>query len=421
MAIAILALLTSLAIAAVAGYTSIIGLMALFSASALTVGIIAGILEVAKLVTASWLYRNWKTTSLSLKTYLTTAVVILMFITSMGIFGFLSKAYLEQTTPVSNNTAKIERIDKKIEIEQNKIADSEKIIEQLDAAVDTLIEYDRIRGPSGAIAVRESQEEQRQLLSSRITESRNVINGLEDERFTLNAEVLAVEAEIGPLKYVAALIYDNPEENLDNSVRIIILLLIFVFDPLAVLLLIAANQSLMRIADAKKTNPTDPEDSKEDSPNGTSATSNESTTQEFRDMGADDGKGSREERHNKGAQHDIPGSSETESAPQMRKTAEIEDVVAVDGQEETESAPDQRPDQEGNKRDDEFPTESEVPVRDNGPESSAVREDTPSPSGIDAHDETLSEEPEDKSSALKRKKVIVAKLPSNVASKYQKK
>ena len=111
MIIAYLALLTAISIAAVAAWFSIAGLITIFSASTVAIAVMAGVLEVGKLVTASWLYRNWENTKFLLRTYLTLAVIILMFITSMGIFGYLSKAHLDQVSPVQNNSAKVERLD----------------------------------------------------------------------------------------------------------------------------------------------------------------------------------------------------------------------------------------------------------------------------------------------------------------------
>jgi hypothetical protein len=252
--ISYLALITSITIAAVAAWFSIAGLVTIFSASTLAIAIMAGVLEVGKLVTASWLYRNWKETGVLLKSYLTLAVIILMFITSMGIFGYLSKAHLDQTAPVQNNSAQVERIDNRIAREQNRIDSSERVLTQLDSALDTLIDYDKINGPEGMIAVRQQQEPQRQNLNSTIDSAQQVIADLEDEKFELTSQIRAIELEVGPVKYIAELIYDDAESNLDEAVRLVIIIIVFVFDPLAVLLLIAANQSLVR-ASASTTPP----------------------------------------------------------------------------------------------------------------------------------------------------------------------
>ena len=240
------ALLTSISIAAVAAWFSIAGLVTIFSASAIAIAVMASVLEVGKLVTASWLYRNWKDTKFLLKSYLTIAVIVLMFITSMGIFGYLSKAHLDQTAPVQNNSAQVERIDNRIARELQRIDSSERVLGQLDSALDTLIEYDKINGPEGMIAVREKQEPQRAQLNDTIDQAQDKISELESEKFELTSQIREIELEVGPVKYIAEMIYDDPESNLDQAVRLVIIIIVFVFDPLAVLLLIAANQSLLR-------------------------------------------------------------------------------------------------------------------------------------------------------------------------------
>jgi hypothetical protein len=246
MKISYLALLTSIAIAAVAAWFSIAGLITIFSASAASIAIMASVLEVGKLVTASWLYRNWKETTFLLRTYLTLAVLILMFITSMGIFGYLSKSHLDQAAPVLNNSAQVERLDSRISREQQKIENTERVLGQLDSLIETLIEYDKISGPSGAIAVQETQAEPRVRLNNAIDSAQASITSLETEKFELTSQIRAIELEVGPVKYIAELLYDDPDSSLDQAVQLVILIIVLVFDPLAVLLLIAANQSLLR-------------------------------------------------------------------------------------------------------------------------------------------------------------------------------
>lgn len=244
---AILTLVVAIAISAVAAFYSIAGLVAIFSAAAIPIIIMGVVLEIGKLVTASWLYNNWKTVPFLLKTYLTSAVVVLMVITSMGIFGFLSKAHLDQTISVGDNTVIIERLEQKIAREQRNITDAEKVIAQLDQAVQVLMDYDRIRGDDGAIAVRQSQREERTQLETIIDESQDTIDELEGQKLELSKEQIALEAEVGPIKYIAELVYEDGQSNLDEAVRGVILLLVFVFDPLAVLLLIAANMSFSQL------------------------------------------------------------------------------------------------------------------------------------------------------------------------------
>lgn len=240
-------LITALAIAGVAAWFSIEGLMAIFSASALPIAIMAGSLEIGKLVAASWLYRYWADTKLLMKAYMTLAVVTLMIITSMGIFGYLSKAHLDQAAEGGNNTLQINRLEQQITREEKAIADAEVVIAQLDQSVQTLMNYDRVRGKDGAIAVRQSQAEERAQLKSVIDNALTNINKLQDELLPLNAQQIQVELKVGPLKYVAELIYgESNEDILDKAVRLFILLLVFVFDPLAIVMVIAANQTLLR-------------------------------------------------------------------------------------------------------------------------------------------------------------------------------
>jgi hypothetical protein len=252
----LLALFTSIAIAGVAAWYSIIGLMAIFAASAIPIAIMGGVLEVGKLVTASWLYQNWRETPLFLKSYLTGAVAVLMFVTSMGIFGFLSKAHIEQTIVSGDKSLQISLIEGKIERQQRRISDAETVIKQLDTTVQTLIEYDRIRGEDGALATRQSQRGERDQLERSIGNAAEKIGALQEEKLVLEKEQLGIEAEVGPIKYIAALVYDETNKaNLEESVRWVIIIIISVFDPLAVLLLIAANQGLTnnRKADIIKT------------------------------------------------------------------------------------------------------------------------------------------------------------------------
>jgi len=253
MTLALLTLLSALSISAIAALYSLLGLAAIFSAAKIPVLLMGGVLEVGKLVTASWLYQNWKKTPLLLKSYLTLAVVVLIFITSMGIFGFLSKAHLDQTISSGDNSVEIVQIEQRIGREKRTIADAEKVIAQLDEAVQILMDFDRIRGKDGAIAVRQSQAEERENLNILIDNTMLNLDELENTKANLQKEQIAIEAEVGPLKYIAELIYgDEAKDHFDEAVRWVILLLIFVFDPLAVLLLIAANQSLREYQDEKK-------------------------------------------------------------------------------------------------------------------------------------------------------------------------
>jgi len=195
------------------------------------------------LVAASWLYHNWNSdVPRLLKGYLFGAIIVLIFITSLGIFGFLSKAHLDQVKPVSGNNIKIELLDKQIN-QQNLIIDrAEKQINLLDKALEVYIDKEYV---SRGLKERKKQEEERTLLTNTINEASDKIAELTNQKASLSLEQNKIEAEVGPIKYVAELIYgENAQDNFDKAVRFVILILIFVFDPLAVLLLIAANISL---------------------------------------------------------------------------------------------------------------------------------------------------------------------------------
>jgi len=243
MVLGYLVLFTALVISAVAIYYSVAGLAAIFASAVIPIVIMGVSLEAGKLVTAVWLHKYWKQAAWWLKTYLTIAVLVLMFITSMGIFGFLSKAHIDQTASVGNNSLQVEVIDQRIAREQKRIADTDLVISQLDKAVQVLLDANRIRGESGAIAVRESQKEERASLNAIITEAQNNVAKMQEEKLVLEKEQVAIEAEVGPIKYIAEFIYGTEADKnlLEEAVRWVIVILIFVFDPLAVLLLIASQ------------------------------------------------------------------------------------------------------------------------------------------------------------------------------------
>ena len=223
---------------------SILGLAAIFAGAKIPIMIMGGVLEVGKLVTASWLYQNWHNKNLpkTIKYYLTTSVIVLVFVTSMGIFGFLSKAHLDQVTPTTNYTSKITLIDQRILQEERVTERAEKTLLQLDKSIEVYLnkEY-ATRG----LRERRKQEEERKELKLTIDNAMDNIDKLMLEKNTIELDQAKIEAEVGPLKYIAELIYgDNAKDYFDEAVRWVIIVLIFVFDPLAVLLLIAANISL---------------------------------------------------------------------------------------------------------------------------------------------------------------------------------
>jgi len=351
MFIAILTLLSALSISGVAIFYSVIGLATIFPGAFVPVVIMGGVLEVGKLITASWLYRNWKFTPFMLKTYLTTAVIILSLITSMGIFGFLSKAHLEQNLASDTLIQRIQILEDKIDSEKNSILRQNAVIDRLEKSINrstgtadgdievqqqiiadaneklkTLLTVetntvkdlnDRLKvldknvsdiltsnksffnEEKAAADLKASQKAERQQIAINVKEAQkriaelktdhkaetaeaktviaNMRSGSQDNKSTftqdidtaeqkifdaqgridlfivekqpLEKKMLTLEAEIGPVKYIAALAVDwgwTDKVETSKAVRWVILIIICVFDPLAVLLLIAANQSLMR-------------------------------------------------------------------------------------------------------------------------------------------------------------------------------
>jgi hypothetical protein len=237
----------ALSLSAVAAWYAVAGLVAIFAAAAVPIVIMGSLLEASKLVVASWLYRSWKEIPLLMKSYFTVALVVLMLLTSMGIFGFLSKAHLDQAIPTGDVSAKLALIDEKIKTEKENINANRKELSQLDAQVDqTISRTTEASGAERAITIRRNQQKDRNRILNDIGTAQTKIAKLNEERAPIAAEVRKVEAEVGPIKYIAALIYDDvaDTDTLERAVRIVTIMIVLVFDPLAVLLLIAANWNL---------------------------------------------------------------------------------------------------------------------------------------------------------------------------------
>lgn len=243
----ILTFLTAIALSAVAGYYSVVGLASIFPGSFWPVVLMGAVLEASKLVTVSWLYRNWHHAGLVLKTYLSVAVTILMLITSMGIFGYLSKAHLEHSSDTAPLQSKVELLQEKIRVERETIAESRKELKQLDEIVEqTVGRSTDEKGLVQAQALRRSQQKDRGRLVSQIELSQKNVTNYQGELAPLSVEYKKAEADLGPIKYVAALAYGEEAGvgAVEKAVRLVIGLIIIVFDPLAILLLIAGNISL---------------------------------------------------------------------------------------------------------------------------------------------------------------------------------
>jgi len=236
--------ISAISISVIAAGYSIVGLATLFAGAVVPIIAMGSALEIGKLVAASWLYNNWRNELVpkTLKTYLTFAVIVLIFITSMGIFGFLSKAHLDQVQPTSTNNIKIELIDKQINQQQLVIDRSQKTLTLLDQTLEKYIDMEYV---TRGLKEREKQAPEREALTKAINQASDKIAELTTQKGTLQLEQDKIEAEVGPIKYIAELIYgDEAKDHFDEAVRWVIIILIFVFDPLAVLLLIAANISL---------------------------------------------------------------------------------------------------------------------------------------------------------------------------------
>ena len=238
----LLTLFVALAISAVAAYYSIVGLMAIFAGATTAIAIMGIVLEIGKLICASWTFQNWKTSPISIRSYFILAVVVLMLITSLGIFGFLSRAHITQSSPTGLIQERIERIDLKVDQRQTQIDRYQGRLNTLDQALQRYIELGAIS--KGLRKIGEMDNETA-LLKTKIEGLEDEIDGLSDEKYELKTELNLAEVEVGPIRYVASMLYDDVSESqLEEAVRWIIVLLIFVFDPLAVVLVIAANISL---------------------------------------------------------------------------------------------------------------------------------------------------------------------------------
>ena len=242
---------SALAISGIAEFYSIAGLVAIFSSQVIGSIIMGAALGIGKLVAASWVYRNWNTAPKILLAYFTGAVVILSFITSMGIFGYLSKAHLDQSVVIGESASKLSIYDEKIKTEKENIEANRKALKQMDESVDQVLGRSTDeKGADKAVAIRRSQQKERVRLQNEILQSQKSIAELNDARAPIAAETRKIEAEVGPIKYVAELVYgDSSEEVIGKAVRLMIILIIFVFDPLAILLLIAANMEMKKQKD----------------------------------------------------------------------------------------------------------------------------------------------------------------------------
>lgn len=239
-------LLVALILSTIAAWYSIVGLTAIFAGAVIPIIIMGSALELGKIVTTVWLRKYWKRCAWIMKLYLVPAVFFLAVLTSMGIFGFLSKAHMDQGITTGDSQAKLALYDEKIKTQRDNITAAREALQQMDAQVNNVMNKgDSERSAERSVQIRRQQQAERSRLQKDIEVANTTIAKLNEERAPIAAENRKVEAEVGPIKYIAALIYgDNPDQNiLERAVRWVIILLVAVFDPLALMLVIAANQS----------------------------------------------------------------------------------------------------------------------------------------------------------------------------------
>lgn len=232
-----LALITSFCISTIAIYFSVTGWGALFAAAAVPAMLMFGSIEIGKLVAAAFLHWHWKEMGMRLKYLITTMVVVAMFITSIGIYGFLAKGHLDQEIPADSAILKIERIDKRIFKEEEIIRRLEDRLNQLDATIQVYIDREYV---TRGLKARKEQGEERELIDNGIRNSYNSIDKLEEDKLIHNEKIGSIEAKLGPIKYVTQILN---VENKDMAVQIVIIMSMFTFDPFAIALLLAAMWS----------------------------------------------------------------------------------------------------------------------------------------------------------------------------------
>lgn len=249
----------AISLSSIAGWYSIQGLIAIFAASPVSIMIMGIALEAAKIVTVIWLHRYWNLASFIMKIYLVPALLSLMLITNLGVYGFLAKAHAEQTRISSDLMSKIAVYDEKISHLKETINTNKAALTQLNTQVDQLMSRtDTAGGINRAVFVRRQQATEREQLTNEIQAAQTEIARLNDEAAPIRAEIRHVEADVGPIKYIATLIYgtSTTTDMLEKAVSWITLLLVSVFEPLAIVLLIAAQQAY-RWQKKEKENDTD--------------------------------------------------------------------------------------------------------------------------------------------------------------------
>ena len=252
--IAYLALISGLSVSAVAVYYSVAGLAAIFASAVVPIIIMGVTLEIGKIVATVWIKQNWSIAPKLIRTYLVVAITVLMMITSMGIFGFLSKAHLDQSIPSGDVMDRIAVIDGKIQTERENIDAAKRALKQMDDSVDqTMARSTSETGAARAASLRKSQQRERVQLGNDITSSQKRIGVLNQERGPIAKELRQVEAEVGPIKYIAGFVYGATDSTiLEKAVTWVIIALIVVFDPLALILLLASQISFQNFRERER-------------------------------------------------------------------------------------------------------------------------------------------------------------------------
>ena len=253
-----LALLTAISISGVAAYYSIVGLTAIFSGVFLPIVIMGSVLEFGKIITTVWLHLNWLKINFLIKWYMSIAVIVLMFITSMGIFGFLSRAHIDATSSVGDNQLIIDQLNLQIDVEKKRIDDSQRVISQMDTAINNILNQssnsktlDNQRGgqiANQANSLRNQQRKERQALTETVDQSNKRIADINSQKLKLQQAQAKTEAEVGPIKYIAQLIYGDQvnKDLLERAVRWVIIIIVAVFDPLAISMVLAITMAISK-------------------------------------------------------------------------------------------------------------------------------------------------------------------------------
>lgn len=247
----ILSIFAAILLSIISAFFSVSGITTIFSGAAISAGIMGGVLELSKIAATLWLYAFWKKAAKLLKVYFLIAISILVSISSIGIYGFLARAYVGQSVETTQIDNQIERLQNYIDREQNQITRSQAQLDILDDAIEQYIELNAI---TRGLQQREAQQAERAQLLNATLEAEAAIVDLENQIAELRDRKANLEVDVGPIRYIAALVYgeENAIGKYDEAARILILLFVIVFDPFAVLLMVAGNIAIEKSQKEKK-------------------------------------------------------------------------------------------------------------------------------------------------------------------------